>query len=80
MLIKNKDDSVITPKESSWFEFYDLNGEEIVPLRNSDFYIKDYIGLKFLEENNRLSLLELEGDHVSISYKEIEKYIVPVLK
>jgi palmitoyl-protein thioesterase len=80
LLIKNKDDTVITPKESSWFEFYDLNGEEIIPLRNSDFYIKDYIGLKFLEENNRLILLELEGDHVSISYQEIEKYIVPILK
>lgn len=80
LLIKNSDDTVITPKESSWFEFYDSKGEEIIPLKNSDFYVNDYLGLRFLSENNRLILLELEGDHVSITYDQIEKYVIPILK
>jgi palmitoyl-protein thioesterase len=80
LLIKNSNDTVITPKESSWFEFYDYMGEEIISLKNSDFYINDYLGLRILNENNRLFLLELEGDHVSITYDEIEKYILPILK
>ena len=43
MLIKGKKDTVITPRESSWFEFYDKKGEKIVPLKQSDFYINDYL-------------------------------------
>jgi len=80
LLIKNNQDSVITPRESSWFQFYDKEGKEIVPLKDSNFYKEDYIGLRILDEQGKITFVELEGDHVIISYEDIEKYIIPFLQ
>lgn len=80
LLIKNLNDTVITPRESSFFEFYDADGENIVPLKNSTFYIEDWLGLRFLDENNKLFFLELIGEHVIVSDENMEKYIIPFLK
>lgn len=80
LLIKNLNDTVITPRESSFFEFFDLKGEDIVPLFNSTFYTEDWLGLRELNENNKLSFLELEGEHVIVSFEDIEKHIIPFLK
>jgi palmitoyl-protein thioesterase len=79
LLIKNLNDTVITPRESSFFEFFDPEGKSIVPLFNSTFYKEDWLGLRYLNENNKLSFLELEGEHVIISFEDIEKYIIPIL-
>ena len=57
-LIKSKDDSVIVPRESSWFMFYDFEGKEIVPLEESQFYKEDFIGLRKLIEEGK-NILEL---------------------
>ena len=63
-LIKNKADTVIVPKESSWFEFYDFEGNKIVPLKESQFYIKDFIGLRKLIEEGKVNFVEFTGEHV----------------
>jgi palmitoyl-protein thioesterase len=80
LLIKNLGDTVITPKESSFFEFFDKQGESIVPLFNSTFYKEDWIGLRTLNENQKLFFLELQGEHVIVSDEDMEKYIIPFLK
>ena len=75
--IKGRHDSVITPRDSSWFEFYDKEGREIVPLKESDFYKEDYIGLRKLDEEGKVTFTEFKGEHVI--YDEVEYYeeIVP---
>ena len=77
MLVKNKKDSVITPVESSWFEFYDFEGNEIVPLRESNFYLEDWIGFKKLDEEGKLIFEEFEGEHVIYSDEEYKTKMVP---
>lgn len=79
LLIKNKNDTTITPIDSSWFQFYDQKGENIVPLNQSDFYISDYIGLRYLIENNKVSFAEFEGDHVIFTWDEIDQHIITFL-
>jgi palmitoyl-protein thioesterase len=79
LLIKNLNDTVITPRESSFFEFFDENGLAIVPLINSTFYREDWLGLRYLNDNKKLFFLELLGEHVIISFEDIEKYIIPIL-
>jgi palmitoyl-protein thioesterase len=79
MLIKNKGDSVITPLESTWFEFYDNNGDYILPLQESYFYKADFIGLRYLIENNRVKFVEFEGEHVIFTDHELETHIIPFL-
>ena len=76
-LIKNEADTVIVPKNSSWFTFYDFNGEEIVPLEESDFYISDYIGLRKLNEEGKVNFTSFKGEHVIYDVVEYWEEIVP---
>lgn len=76
-LIKNKADSVITPRDSSWFMFYDFEGNKIVPLEESDFYKSDYIGLRKLNEEGKVIFTEFEGEHVIYNIVEYYEEIVP---
>jgi palmitoyl-protein thioesterase len=76
-LIRSKDDSVIVPKESSWFMFYDESGKNIVPLEESEFYKKDFIGLKKLNEEGKLSFAEFRDEHVIYNVVEYWEEIVP---
>ena len=75
-LIRSKEDTVITPKDSSWFEFYDKNGVEIVPLELSDFYIDDYIGLRKLNEEGKVEFTEFAEEHVLYNIDEYSEEIV----
>ena len=77
MMIKNKRDTVITPVESSWFEFYDFQGNEIVPLRESNFYKEDWIGVRKLDEEGKISFVEFSGEHVMYTLDEYWMNIVP---
>lgn len=62
-------DSVISPTESSKFEFYNIslvkerNTLEIVPLIQSDYYNDDILGLRTLNESGRLTIKEFSCKH-----------------
>jgi len=75
-LIKGKKDTVIVPRESSWFEFYDYDGKTIIPLEESDFYINDYIGLRKLMEEGKVSFVEFDQEHVLYNTKEYRSEIL----
>ena len=79
-LIKSREDTVITPRESSWFEFYDKEGKEIVPLELSDFYLDDYIGLRKLNEEGKVEFSEFAEEHVLYNIKEYNEEIVEFFK
>ena len=79
-LIKNNNDTTIVPRESSWFEFYDFEGKEIVPLKQSQFYIEDFIGLRKLDEEGKVSFTEFQGEHVLYTDDEYISEIVPFFK
>ena len=46
ILTKFTYDKMIFPRETSWFEWYGIDSNEIVSLEKSDFYIRDLIGIK----------------------------------
>ena len=75
-IIKSKNDDVINPVASSWFEFYDPEGNNIIPLEQSDFYIKDYIGLRKLAEEHKLEKAELSGKHIRYNTTEYWEELV----
>ena len=80
LLVKGSLDTIISPRESSWFEFYDKKGEKIVPLKQSDFYINDYLGIKALDQKNKLKFVTFNQKHVKYSEKEFATHIVGFLK
>ena len=60
---------MITPLESSKFEFYDIdkainkNELQIQPLIESPIYINDTLGLKELYTNNKMILHNIDCQH-----------------
>ena len=75
-MIKAKHDSVIVPRESSWFGFYDYDGKTIIPLEESDFYINDNIGLRQLMEEGKVIFYEIDQEHVLYNMKEYRDEIL----
>ena len=79
VLIKFSEDTMIIPRETAWFQFYD-NDKNVVDLKNSDFYKNDYIGLKTLDDQNKINFVEIQGNHLDFSDNDILRYMIPDLK
>jgi palmitoyl-protein thioesterase len=64
VLMFSDTDDVIRPTQSGWFEFF-AEGQEktITPLRSSEFYLQDFIGIKALDDSQRLFLFETDCLH-----------------
>jgi palmitoyl-protein thioesterase len=71
-------DTVIYPKQTAWFQALDTKGS-LVPLKSSDFYLKDYIGLKALMDANKVQFETFAGDHLQFTEKDINETIIPFL-
>lgn len=72
MLVKFTEDTMIFPKETSWFQQWDENGT-VIALEETDFYVNDFIGLKTLNEANKVQFIEVVGDHLRFSQEDIEQ-------
>jgi len=69
IIIWSNIENVITPKESSKFEYYNIEKAinekvlKIVPFLNSSLYINDLLGIKYLYFDNRLIFYEIDCKH-----------------
>jgi len=67
VLVYSKADTIIQPQESSWFGFFKPNSTtEVVPLRASELYIDDHIGLKALDQSGRLHFAACDCKHQEV--------------
>lgn len=78
VLIKFSSDTMIIPKETAWFQYYTADGT-VQNLQDSDFYINDYIGIKYLNEQNKINFVELQGNHLEFDKDDILKTMIPAL-
>ena len=78
MFVMFDSDSVIYPKQTAWFQALDSKGA-LVPLKSSDFYLNDYIGLKTLMDANKVQFETFAGDHLQFTDKDINDTIIPFL-
>lgn len=77
VLVTFLNDTIVQPKESGWFQFYEPGqSQKVTPLKESAIYKEDWIGLKTLDEQGRLKLIGCEGDHLQLNHKFFEKEIV----
>jgi len=53
MFMMFSQDTMIYPKETAWFQSVDTHNH-VVPLNGTDFYNKDFIGLKNLTEAGKI--------------------------
>ncbi|KAL3427517.1 Palmitoyl-protein thioesterase 1 [Phlyctema vagabunda] len=61
------DDTTVVPKETGWFS--EVNGTEVIPLRERAIYTEDWIGLKTLDKKGALEFKSTEGGHMTLSDK-----------
>ncbi|KAG6782387.1 hypothetical protein POTOM_011787 [Populus tomentosa] len=80
VLIMFENDSVLIPKETSWFGYYpDGAFKPIVPTKETKLYTEDWIGLRTLDEAGRVHFVNVSGGHLGISKSDLKKHVVPFL-
>jgi len=80
VLIMFEHDTVLIPKETSWFGYYpDEAFDPVLPPQQTKLYIEDWIGLKTLDDAGKVSYISVPGKHLGISENDAKKYIIPYL-
>jgi palmitoyl-protein thioesterase len=73
-------DSMVQPRESSWFQFYVPNNDKTLEsLADSSLYKEDRLGLKVLNESGRLLFKSCDGDHLQMPHGFFEAEVLPHL-
>ncbi|KAM3733307.1 hypothetical protein ACB098_11G125500 [Castanea mollissima] len=81
VLIMFEQDTVLVPKETSWFGYYpDGAFDPILPAQETLLYTEDWIGLKILDEAGKVKFINVSGGHLEISTSDMKTYIVPYLE
>ncbi|CAH8562469.1 unnamed protein product [Schistosoma turkestanicum] len=82
VLVKFSDDSIVIPKESEWFGFYQHGSTtNITALQESKLYTEDRLGIQHLDKRGDLHLIEKDGDHLHFDLNWfVEKIVIPFLK
>ncbi|KAH9589762.1 Palmitoyl-protein thioesterase 1 [Schistosoma haematobium] len=82
VLVKFSGDTIVIPKESEWFGFYQ-NGSStnVTALQDSILYTEDRLGLRELNKRGDLHFIEKDGDHLHFDVNWfIEKIVTAFLK
>lgn len=80
VLIMFENDNVITPKESSWFGFYqDGTDSQILPPQQTNLYLEDTFGLQTLDKAGKVKFIKLPGYHLGMDIQEMQQNVVPYL-
>ncbi|KAI4995631.1 palmitoyl-protein thioesterase 1-like [Hordeum vulgare subsp. vulgare] len=81
VLIMFESDTVLIPRETSWFGYYpDGAFDPVLPPQQTNLYQEDWIGLKALDDARRVKFVSVAGDHLGISNIDMRKHILPYLK
>ncbi|KAM3263731.1 hypothetical protein P3L10_000725 [Capsicum annuum] len=80
VLVMFEQESVVTPKESCWFGFYqDGAYSQILPAQQTDVYKEDLFGLQILDKAGKVKFIKAQGRHLEITIPEMQQFVVPYL-
>ncbi|KFK44000.1 hypothetical protein AALP_AA1G201800 [Arabis alpina] len=82
VLVMFQNDTVIVPRDSSWFGFYPDNGanQPLLSAQQTKLYTEDWIGLKTLDVAGKVKFVSVPGGHLQMAIQDIVKYVVPYLQ
>ena len=66
-------DKTLIPKETAWFAEWNETQNSLTPLPFRQIFQQDWIGLKKLDEQGGLRFVELSGEHMQFSAKDLKK-------
>jgi len=79
MLVKFSNDTMISPRETAWFQPHDKDQKTVLPINQTDFYNKDYIGFKALDDAGKVKRVTWDGDHLQFTLQQLKDEVVPFL-
>ncbi|KAG5389411.1 hypothetical protein IGI04_030952 [Brassica rapa subsp. trilocularis] len=80
VLVMFQDDTVLIPKETSWFGYYTDEGfGTLLSTQETKLYTEDWIGLKALDDAGKVKYVSVSGEHLMISFQDVVKYVAPYL-
>jgi len=76
VLVMFSEDTVVVPKESSWFGFYEDNSVSVmIPYNQTQLYIQDRIGLKSLDVAGKLKFDSCPGNHMQFTLDWFKQHV-----
>lgn len=77
VLVKFNNDSVVVPRESEWFGFFNPGQDKtLYKMEESPLYTSDKIGLKVLNNCRKIDQLAVDGDHLQFTDEWFKQNIV----
>lgn len=83
MFVMFKQDDVIYPPSSAVFgevTFKGKEGEKKVKMEATELYKNDNLGLKFLKDDGKLRIIEIDAKHAEFKEHDIDQTFLPFLK
>ena len=78
------EDKTVVPKESGWFSEVNATTSKETRLQDRPLYKEDWLGLKWLDDENRLEFRSAKGGHMQLSeeilVEAFERYFRPKAK
>lgn len=76
-----KHDKTVVPKQSAWFGELNSTTGAVIKLQDREIYQEDWIGLRWLDERNRLEFPITPGEHMQLDSEVLvdafQKYFSP---
>ena len=73
VMVVFEDDETVVPKESGWFAEVNKTSGAVTGLRDRAIYREDWIGLRALDEKGGLVFESVEGGHMELDRKDLER-------
>ncbi|KAG9509216.1 Palmitoyl-protein thioesterase 1, partial [Fragariocoptes setiger] len=69
VLVMFANDEIMVPRESATFGFYNKNLSKVESMNETELYQQDRLGLKSLNQSQRLSLITIPGGHLQFKMR-----------
>ena len=68
-----EEDTTVVPRQSGWFSEYNMTSNQETKLQDRQLYKEDWLGLKWLDDNDRLVFKNTSGAHMHLSDKILKE-------
>ncbi|EAA07412.4 AGAP001058-PA [Anopheles gambiae str. PEST] len=81
VMVQFNNDSIVQPLQTQWFGYYKPGQDkEIQGLKETNIYIEDRLGLKKMDDQNKIVFLECEGNHLQFTKEWFRENLFSYLK
>ena len=79
VLIEFTEDTVVDPKESEQFWYFENNSKKLLEFNQTDDYNNDVLGLKTLDGQGKLVFEFIVGNHLEFTDADVDQDVIPYL-